>query len=567
MSGRFNRGAIATALVLLVVYAGYRMFGAAVLVVSSEPADALVRIDGRAVGRTPVELVLTPGTYRLQVQHHLFVHANERIELSFGETLEKNLTLKPGLGTMTLLSNPRGAWVEVDGERLPELTPTSLTLATGEHEVRMGLAERHAFTEIVSLRVGQTKILIADLDIDPHGSINFSTRPAGGSVEIVHSDIVYAPGVRVPIGEYRIRITKRGYITQEVDYYVRYGENHYHVVLEQDFGVLALGVDPPNAEVRVTYADLDGKTTRRIRYAPEMRIPVGRVSVRARAMGKRSVVRDVDLTSAGATLHIRLKTLDVRIGRRFRDALKSGGRGPLLVNVPPGEFVMGDPDGARSERPARTVVLTQPFAVSVNEITMGEYLAFARATGKSLHDRMDLAHRDHPVRRLYWSDAREYTQWLSRQTGKTYRLPTETEWEYIARAGTQTDYYFGDDVNELCRHANFADRSTGEKFKTWDVAECDDGFETVAPVGSLAANAFGLHDVYGNVSEWVLDCGMKSYGGAPSDGSVIYQHPNCVSHGYRGGSWDSDAVELRSTYRNASQIGNDDRGLRVLREL
>ena len=99
------------------------------------------------------------------------------------------------------------------------------------------------------------------------------------------------------------------------------------------------------------------------------------------------------------------------------------------------------------------------------------------------------------------------------------------------------------------------------------MADCDDGFATLAPVGSLSANPFGLHDVHGNVSEWVLDCDMKSYASAANDGGVIFQRPNCVSHGFRGGSWDSSAVELRSAYRNASQIGNDDRGIRVVREL
>jgi formylglycine-generating enzyme required for sulfatase activity len=385
-------------------------------------------------------------------------------------------------------------------------------------------------------------------------------------VTFPQTDVVYTPGVRLPIGEYRVRITRRGYIAQEFAYRVRYGENHHHVVMEREFGVLTLAVDPLDADVQVTYADAEGRGLLRLPYAAGMRIPIGAVSVRARAMGRRSVVRKFDLTRAGAVMRIRLETLDVQIGSRFRDTLESGVPGPLMVIIPPGEFVMGDPQGAWSERPARTVVLTQPFSVSVNEITMGEYLYFSRATGKSLHDRMDLDQLDHPVRHLYWSDAEEYTRWLSGETGATYRLLTETEWEYVARAGTKTDYYFGDDVNALCTHANFADASTGAKFKIWEVADCDDGFATLAPVGSLAANPFGLHDVYGNVSEWVLDCDIKSYAGAANDGGVIFESAGCVSHGFRGGSWDSSAAELRSTYRNASQIGNNDRGLRVLRE-
>jgi serine/threonine-protein kinase PpkA len=373
--------------------------------------------------------------------------------------------------------------------------------------------------------------------------------------------------MRVPVGEYRVRVARRGYVSQEFPYQVHYGENHHHVALQREYGVLSVRVTPTNAEVQVTYPDVDGKAMPRVPYVADMRIPIGPISVRARAMGRRSIVRRLELTGAGAVLRMQLVSLDVQIGSRFSDALKSGGRGPLLVVVPPGQFVMGDSLGAPSERPARSVVLTQPFAVSVNEISMGEYLVFARATQTVPHRRMDLEQLDHPVRHLYWDDAAAYTRWLAQETGATYRLPTETEWEYFARAGTQSDYYFGNSVGELCAHANLADVSTGEQFRAWEVADCDDGFATLAPVGSFPANAFGLHDVHGNVSECVLDCDMKSYAGAADDGGVIFQRQNCVSHGFRGGSWDSSAVELRSAYRNASQIGNDDRGLRVVREL
>ncbi len=529
MTRHATRLSIVVALVFVVLYAGYRGFVAALVVLDSEPSNALVRVDGKAAGRTPLKLVLVPGSYRLQVRHELYIHSNESITLAFGETLKKTVVLEPGVGTLTLLSNPRGAWVEVDGRRLAAATPTSVTLATGEHRVEMGLAERHGFSELVALKVGQTKQVIAELNIDPHGSVNISTKPVGGRITFLETDIVYSPGVRIPIGSYRIRIAMVGYVSQDINYRVRYGENHHHVVLEREFGVLALRVDPSDAQVSVTYPDVDGKTMLRMPQAPQMRIPVGPVNVRVRAMGKRSVVRNITLTRAGKTMRIGLEKMNVQIGRQFRDALQDGGQGPLVIIVPPGKFVMGDADGARSERPARTVVLTEPFAVTVNEITMAEYLAFARATGKSLHDRMDLGRLDYPVRRVYWSDAELYSQWLSQQTGESYKLPTETQWEYIARAGSQSDYYFGDDVDELCRHANFADKSTGQKFRLWDVADCDDGFETLAPVGSFAPNPFGLYDIYGTVSEWVLDCDMKSYRGANEPTGARVSKPSSQS--------------------------------------
>jgi formylglycine-generating enzyme required for sulfatase activity len=168
-------------------------------------------------------------------------------------------------------------------------------------------------------------------------------------------------------------------------------------------------------------------------------------------------------------------------------------------------------------------------------------------------------------------DARDYARWLSRKTGADYRLPSEAEWEYAARAGTTTARFWGDDPDSACAHANVYDR-TGKAEKAyddWTHHNCRDGHAETAPVGSFQANRFGLHDVLGNVREWVEDCWNDSYGGAPADARV-WTTKECTAPVVRGGSWRSRPSDLRSAVRGGRGLGTGGhnwQGLRVARTL
>ena len=144
-------------------------------------------------------------------------------------------------------------------------------------------------------------------------------------------------------------------------------------------------------------------------------------------------------------------------------------------------------------------------------------------------------------------------------------MPTEAEWEFFARAGVKTSFPEGNNADNLCEFANIADQSTRKRFRGWDVAECTDGYSTTAPVGRFKANRFGLFDTLGNVSEWVADCWYHNYEDAHLDGRAIAGDERC-SRVVRGGSWDSDPTTARLSFRESSSQGNDDRGLRVVRE-
>ena len=245
---------------------------------------------------------------------------------------------------------------------------------------------------------------------------------------------------------------------------------------------------------------------------------------------------------------------------------------PEMVVVPGGSFRMGDLEGGSwSAYPVHTVHVP-PFAVGKYEVTRGQYAAFVSATGYDadsqwrwrfpIFDQAD----DHPVIYISWDDARAYVAWLSRRTGKRYRLLTESEWEYAARAGTTARYYFGDDEASLVGNANWA----GYSVKAGDFVE--DEYGVTSPVGRFPANAFGLHDMIGNVWEWVEDCWHDNYEGAPTDGSAWTTSCDVspASRVRRGGSWDlSDSRFVNTTYRDRISRArrNWEAGFRVAQDL
>jgi formylglycine-generating enzyme required for sulfatase activity len=205
-----------------------------------------------------------------------------------------------------------------------------------------------------------------------------------------------------------------------------------------------------------------------------------------------------------------------------------------MVVVPAGEFMMGSEE-APDEKPIRKVTIGAPFAAGKFEVTFAEWDACVSAGAcKYRPDDRDWG-GNRPVMDVSWHDiTNEYLPWLSRKTSKTYRLMTEAEWEYAARAGSRGKYAWGDDIGK--NRANC--EGCGSK---WDN-------KMTAPVGSFPANAFGLHDMHGNVWEWVQDCYQDSYATAPADGKAALGRTGC-SRVLRGGSWYYDPWSLRSSGR------------------
>ena len=238
-----------------------------------------------------------------------------------------------------------------------------------------------------------------------------------------------------------------------------------------------------------------------------------------------------------------------RVGQTFSDALRSGGQGPEMVVVPAGSFMMGCVSGRGcydDEQPVHQVTIEQPFAVGVYEVTFAEYDRFAAETGRvQPDDEFGYGRGRRPVINVSWEEAVAYARWLSEQTGQQYRLLSEAEWEYVTRAGTATAYHWGNDAH------SFFGFKTGAGEANYDT--CGSpliGPETV-PVGSLGANRWGLHDMHGNVAEWVQDCWNGNYVGAPEDGSV-WEVGDCSRRLHRGGSYCNVWREIRSAFRGVS---------------
>ena len=276
-------------------------------------------------------------------------------------------------------------------------------------------------------------------------------------------------------------------------------------------------------------------------------------------------------------------------GRKFRDCPEC----PEMVVVPAGSYMMGSPPSEAGrdgdEGPRHRVAIGRPFAVGVYEVTRGEYGRFVSEEGYSgggscrtseggeAEVRSGRSWRNpgapqtdaHPAVCVGWEDAKAYVEWLSQETGEAYRLLSEAEWEYVARAGTGTARYWGEGERgrrSQCRYANGADRAAKRHNSGWTTADCDDGHARTAPVGSFSPNGFGVHDVLGNASEWVEDCVNESYAGAPPDGSA-WTSGECVRRVLRGGSWYHSPGDLRSALRLWDTIGvpDDDYGFRVAR--
>ncbi len=223
-------------------------------------------------------------------------------------------------------------------------------------------------------------------------------------------------------------------------------------------------------------------------------------------------------------------------GTIVQDWLAGGGRGPVMVYLWGGEFSMGSERDqlALEEQPAHRVEV-KDFAIGKYEVTFDEYQRFARATGRSMPDGQDWGKGRRPVINVTQEDAVAYTRWLSRQSGQHYRLPTEAEWEYAAAGGTDSYYWWGYELGE----GNANCFNCGSR---WDE-------KSTAPVGSFKANPYGLHDMAGNVMEWVQDCHHPDYRGAPADGSA-WLKPGCEDVVVRGGGFNKPEDTLRTTKRS-----------------
>ncbi|MEI2806944.1 MAG: SUMF1/EgtB/PvdO family nonheme iron enzyme [Albidovulum sp.] len=275
---------------------------------------------------------------------------------------------------------------------------------------------------------------------------------------------------------------------------------------------------------------------------------------------------------------------------------------PDMVRIAGGRFRMGSPETEVGRKPweaneERHEVTVKEFEMGRHEVTVGEFRRFADATGYKtdaernaggekgcyigyIGYRVGYSWRNpnfkqsdgHPVVCVSWNDAQAYVKWLSEQTGQTYRLPTEVEWEYAARAGTATARYWGDDPNRACRYGNVGDRTAKKTFADWVVHKCTDNYTYTAPVGTFEANGWGLKDMLGNVWEWTCSLYDGDYGGAEAeciDKDTDKDKDTIPDLAVRGVGWDGEPAKVRSALRAGFPPAHRDfyRGFRLARSL
>lgn len=371
---------------------------------------------------------------------------------------------------------------------------------------------------------------------------------------------IYMPGLQRPLnkishlgkGRFLVEFSAPGYEKErlwlEID---SFQQQHIQLALTPKSESIKLDVWPPGSDMtwRNQYGE-NGVVAAR----GEPRLALGRYSLTFNKPGYIDHTTDVTIQEGGEyALNIRLNAKQRRVGEVFSDRLANGSLGPAMVTIAPGNFVQGDivGDGDWRELPTRRVSI-KSFSMGQTEVTRGQYHEFSSAKGWPMPAGQE-GDDQLPVSGVSYDDANAFAAWLSEQTGETYRLPSESEWEYAARAGSQANYSKGEDID--CTLARY------DGLLSCGVAEA-------APVGSYQANAFGLFDMHGNLWEWSADCASEDYSEAPLDGSA-YQADPCHRAMVRGGSYILNAHKLRVSYRNwrYRDYRHSDTGFRLVREL
>lgn len=524
------------------------------LVVETTPPGAEVLIAGEVVGRTPLEIPeLVAGSYDVTLRHGLHETLSETITVpnpadSDGKATRMTRTLARATGALTVLTEPSRAWIEHDGERFAERTPTTLHgLPAGPVDLTVGVEGHRPMR--VRANIPRDSVRTLELTLEDsivYGTLTLELTPEDAEATLPDLDLAYETGMRIPHGQHRVRVIRDGYVPQTRTVEVA-GPTTSPISLTRNPQPFAVTTTPAGAFVSIPLGEQS--------YSPGVLLTPGNYNVRAVLPGYATWEGAVN--HAGPTDH----ALTLRTGiAEFADPLVSGGAGPTMVAIAGGSFRMGcvsRVDCRSNELPVHEVTLAKPLAISKFEVTCDEFARFVRATHhESSEEAACSAGTAAPVVNVSWHDAVAYTEWLSRETRRPYRLPSEAEWEYAARSGTTTRYSWGVSIGVERANCNGC-RNRANR----------DHLGTMA-VGSFSPNPWGLHDMLGNAWEWVSDCRIDDYAGAPGDGSARIA-TGCEQRVLRGGSWRVNPSLVRAAQRGwgDQSLRLDDVGIRVVVEM
>ena len=375
------------------------------------------------------------------------------------------------------------------------------------------------------------------------GSLTMDLSPADAEVSFLGDAAPsFRSGMTLPNGAYRVQVSSAGYrpITRSLEVS---GDTRVNIVLTPEPQPFSISTVPAGATVR--FAELSTS------YAPGLTLPPGEYRMTASLPGYETWEGVVRHGTAPTRRQVTLSWMAAELA----DPLSSGGTGPTMVSIARGSFQMGCVTGRdcfTNELPLRNVVIEYPFALSKYEVTYDDYDRFTRATQRRRAEiPADWERGNRPVVNVSWEDAATYARWLSSETGRRYRLPSEVEWEYAARARTDTAYSWGNKLED--GRANCNSCGSGQAHRG------------TVRVGSFTPNPWGLHDMHGNVWEWVADCSDSPRQPRQSiDADSLAAR--CASRVRRGGSWVHSPRRMRSASRDATtpDLRSLDTGFRVL---
>lgn len=556
----------------------------------TEPAvDGRVLIDDESVGELPLRDHEVPyGERRFRVEAPRFLPAETTLEVEGGGVAQTlALELVPNWAPVTLTSRPAGASILIDGQEVGE-TPATLELEAGERRIELTLAGHNAWRDTVRVRPDEPLALDEVRLQQADGRVQLVSRPAGARVTVngrfqgqTPLTVTLRPG-----REHEVALSLPGYRTERRGLSVQADSGRrVELELEPLFGEVRLQVTPEDAEVVVGGRSLGSDRVLTLQALPqtlEIRHP-GYAAQRVEVTPRPGFAQELEvrlLTEEEAREAAIARSIETSLGAELR-----------LLEV--GAFTQGTPrgeQGRRSNEVQRPVELTRRFYLGVHEVTNAEFRAFRAGHDSGSFGGRSLNGDRQPVVNVSWDDAAAFLNWLSARDGLEpayvrsdgrwvlsdpvttgYRLPTEAEWEWAARHLGRTRparFAWGGELPPPDRSANLADVSAAQLLPT-TLVTYNDGFPVSAPVGSFEPNPAGIHDLGGNVAEWVHDFYAIV---PPSDATSRVQDPFGPDAGrfrvVRGASWRRAGItELRLGFRDYSDRPRDDVGFRIARYL
>lgn len=556
-------------------------------VVTSPPVDAVISIDNGTIGKAPFGPVeLQPGEHSVSVRAERFLPFGDVVSVpGLGQHEELHVQLVPRWSTVKVSSEPAGAAIYAGEQKLGE-TPASIELLEGTHQlsvVRDGFrawdgtieAEPNIDQELplIQLEPANAKLLVNSIPRSANVTVNGRYR---GQSPITLS---LSPGV-----DYEIGLSKAGYGATSRQ--VRLGaaaSDSITVDLSARTGSLTVNVQPTDAAVFVDgRARGTGSKTLQLSSAPHR--------VEVRKDGYQTWTRTVTPRPGyPQTVTARLRSLREIEQEKVQQTVNTVDE-QVLRRVEPGTFTMGSSraeQGRRANEVLVPVTLTRPFLIGVREVTNDEFSKFrpGHDSGSDVHPA--IAGGNNPVANVTWADAAEYCNWLSTREGlkpayeerfgewtiirpltNGYRLPTEAEWAWAIKFGGSQGaqkFSWGNEMPPRRNAGNFADRSAIDVAPSV-IPRYDDGFASSAPVGKFPANALGIYDGAGNVSEWVNDIYSVPTPGLTTPIKDPLGPATGNSHVARGASWRHGGIlELRSSFRESETSARPDLGFRIAR--